>query len=261
MTHNSTTFALRVLSAGVALTISTTASASAEVGGYANGGSYTVSQGVTEATLSGTVSPGRASFSGYANAATGVLKSSATSNFFDGNPGAINLSSRADSSIRGYVTFTSGFGTRAFLDYSFDGEISEIGLVRTPSTYALLSLFAGQSLYSVGLSPVGSSFGCFGECIKGYSTARTGTLEFIISENPMMTGGTLEAYSDQGHVVNFSNTGKLFLRTDEAWSSSKNFLTEATEIFASPVPEPSTSLLMFGGLAVVLIGYRKRRTG
>ena len=102
MTHNSTTFALRVLSAGVALTISTTASASAEVGGYANGGSYTVSQGVTEATLSGTVSPGRASFSGYANAATGVLKSSATSEFFNaGNPNDILTSSRATSSISG----------------------------------------------------------------------------------------------------------------------------------------------------------------
>ena len=253
---------MRVLFAGLALTISTAATASAEVGGYANDGSYTASQGVTEATLSGTAPSGRGSFSGYANAATGVLKSSATSEFFNpGNPSDILTSSLAKSSISGAVTFTSGFGSKAYLDYSFDGEINEMGMVGLPNTYGQLSLFAGQTYYSVALSPTGQSIGCFDECVEGYSIARTGTLEFIIGNTPIMVGGTLEAYSDFGYTVNFMNTGKLYLRTDESWSSSNNFLSEATEIFTSPIPEPSTSLLMFGGLAVLFIGYRKRRTG
>jgi len=215
----------------------------------------------TVATL--TVSDGAASIFGYANTSAGLLRAFAVATYVPGTPYASDVSA----TVLEPVTFLSGFGTTAYLDYSFDGTITLAGHSEAQATFAQMIASANGILQYTTLAPDNSSnpnsFPCGAGCVRGTSIAMTGSLAFIVGPAPTNIGASLEVYTQYGNSADFSNTAKIYLRLDPSVtfsSGSGSFLSEATPIFGvTAVPEPETYALMLAGLGAMAAVARRRR--
>ncbi len=200
--------------------------------------------------------------SAYANLASGVLRDEAhATNAYPGIPYAASSSS----SIMDTVSFSGGIGQTGYLDYSFDGTLALNAINGPYATSGQMLVFIGSSFANLQLSAFQANCGqgtIFASCTVGTSVNKQGSIPFIIGAGSMSFGASLNSYAQFGNTAQFSNTGKLFLRTPEGVSFSSesgSFLTSAAPIFSTTVPEPQTYLLLLTGLSAlgVLISRRQ----
>ncbi len=195
---------------------------------------------------------GNASIFGYANSDTGILRATATAANVFGTPYASDVSAAI---IEG-ITFTSGFGKKAYIDYSIHGNFALAGYPYGHATFAQFFLFTGSTRKYITVSPYTT---CGDACPPVTTLDTKGTFEFTIEAAPTNIGASLSLYTSFGDTADFGNTARLFLRTDESYTTtSGTFLSQAPPIFATAVPEPETYALMLAGLAAVRFIVRRR---
>jgi len=172
-----------------------------------------------------------------------------------------------NSSISDTVTFTSGTGQTAFLDYSFDGILGVVSdaipKAASAQLFVNIGTVGGSSSVYQTLSAYGANCGFGTNCVVGTSTSRTGSLEFqIFAGAPTSFNISLNGFASIGNSFDFSNTAKLYLRvpTNVTYTSaSGTFLNAALPV--TPVPEPATSALLLVGSVVLGYVVRKRKFG
>jgi hypothetical protein len=200
---------------------------------------------------------GGSSATSYANLVTGVLQDYAhATDAYPGTPYA----ALASSAITELVTFSGGVGQTAWLDWSFDGSLTLNPLEYPFATFGQLLLYAGDSAANIMLSGNAGNCAFPPTCTVGTSVDQQGSLAFIIPPGEMFVAANLQAYAQYGNTAQFANTGRIFIRTPEGVtysSATGQFLTQATPIFATAVPEPETYALMLAGLG--MIGLLRRR--
>jgi PEP-CTERM motif len=247
-----------VLTAGLAawLMLSpTAATAVADVRGSAQSSRLSAPTVIVREPLVATLTTvdGPASIYGYADSVTGVLKATATAANVFGTPYASDVTA----SLIDGITFTSGFGKKAYLDYSFDGSFALAGYPSAHATFAQFAVFSGSTIKYVNISPYPT---CGDACPPATSIDIKGTFEFTIQAAPTNIGASIEVYTSFGDTANFGNTAKLFLRTDESYTTTSGvFLSEAQPIFTTAVPEPESYVLMLLGLGSVALAARRRQ--
>lgn len=195
----------------------------------------------------------------YANMITGVLRDFArATNAYPGTPYA----ALASGGFFDTVTFSNGVGQTAYLDWSFDGSLSLDNTSLPFATHGQLLVYGGSGA-NIQLTNAGNLCATGGDCTVGTSVNKQGSIPFVISAGAMFFAANLSAYSQYGNTADFSNTGRIYLRTPDGvsyTSQSGQFLNEAAPIFA--VPEPATYALMLAGLvAVGLVTRRRSRLG
>jgi len=249
----------------ISLSTSSLAGASAQVnleGGPGQQVLITVGTTTTLLVAQTSGASGDSTGSAYASLAEGVLKDFAhATNAYPGTPYAASSSS----SIMDNVTFSGGVGQTGHLDYSFDGTLSLNPTINTPyATSGQMLVFIGSSFANLQLSAFQANCGqgtLFASCTVGTSVSKQGSIPFTITAGQMSFGANLNAYAQFGNTAEFSNTGKLYLRTPQGvsfTSQTGSFLTNAVPIFA--VPEPETYLLMLIGLVTIGCMRKKNKT-
>lgn len=240
------------------------AQATAVVSGALDGVQLTPAVGLTSASLNASGVRGQF-LSGTANAITGVVSDAVFASPSDQNipPPPTWVESR----ISEVVTFTSGFGQTAYLDFSFAGTLPEEGFTGNSgltSTFARLDLFAGLTRGGAALNRAGTGE-CTSDtqiCLTGIAANVTGSLPFVISTQPISVGATLFAMSGEGvgsGYVDFASGNAIYLRTDASWTSQSGlFLSQAAPILPA-IPEPATSLLMLVGALGLWLGRDSMR--
>ena len=215
-----------------------------------DGVQLTTATGPTSASLSA----GAAVFvSGTANAVTGQLGVAASaSNAAKGSPPPPTFIQSRFSEV---ITFTSGFGQTAYLDFTFRGSLPDFGYTGSSglqATFATLEVFSGFVRGGAALNRDGTAE-CTSDtqiCLSGTTADVIGSLPFVIGSQPINLGATLFARSGEaigGSYANFSIGNAIYLRTEASWTSQSGlFLTQAAPISA-PIPEPSSFVLMLIG--------------
>lgn len=189
---------------------------------------------------------------GYSNLVTGVSKSRT----FASAPGLANV---ATASMTDIISFTSGYGGTAYLDWYFAGA-TDPGLVYQNGAVLQLNV-TGNGVLNYELHALLSSGACtaiYTTCSVGSSVVRTGSMPITIRTGDYSIQTALTTTSFAGEV-DFSNTVHLYLRLPAGagfTSQSGQFLSAAPPI--SVVPEPSTITLLAFGIGSLFACGRRR---
>lgn len=220
-----------------------------------------VTGSVTAVQTSGAVGSSQFAWAS-ADAGTGVLKAAVQA----GLDGPYLLPATAATQVREDISFSSGFGGTAYLDWSFDGNITLSSSPYNPqfgAAFGQFNIYAatvfGSDTQYTTLSPF--PYACGVGCVLGTSVERTGTVAIPINEYGATIIASLSTFATYGNFGDFGNTSKLYLRLPDGvtfTSTSGHFLENAEPIFTSSVPETSTYALLLVGLVVVCGASRQR---
>lgn len=194
---------------------------------------------------------GPATAYGYANLDTGVLRASAAA------PTGSGKYSFAEARIEDTLTFDSGAAGTAHLDWSFDGNLSPYAGDAQSMAGLTVAINGAQRTYIItnaSCMPISAT-----ACTEGTSIARTGSYSFDIGQMGTSILVALVAYPGSGGDADFSNTGRVFLRTPAGvgfTSGSGTFLANASPIPA--IPEPNSHALMWAGVIAVMALWRRK---
>jgi hypothetical protein len=191
----------------------------------------------------------------FADAATGILRSSATA---VSALGGVTFESTASSQIQDEIRFMGGFSQVAYLDYSFDGTIVLSGENVPHSTFGrLLIEISSVGSTNLSLNPDPQAPCPYqATCKVGTEIATTGSIPIVIQAGAFVFNINLVALAQAGNTADFSNTARLYLRTPDGVSfasASGQFLATA-----SPIPELPTAALSLIGLGIMATGLRRR---
>ena len=200
-----------------------------------------------------TYSYGGGTGTAYANLETGILRDYAVAPPF---PGGSDFSySAVQSRIADVITFAPTAGGTAYLYWSVDGTLPSFdGHLDSTATVGLF-VSGGTNDIAEDHAFVNDSCAPYSvtTCEAGTRWAQSGVVAFQIDgNNPISIQAVLQTEPADGGVGDFSNTGRLYLvvPTGETFTSDSGvFLDEATPI--SSVPEPVSSALLLGGLALL----------
>ena len=201
--------------------------------------------------------------SGYANLATGTLRSWSSSAL--GTGGAPTGS---QSVLRDDFTFSGPLGGTAFLDWTFSGNLS-----LNPNKPFLMQSGGAISLYWVNPNLGGAlqeihalvNYGCtnmFGAttCQEGDTISLSGSIPIDISLGDYHFQMGLSSWATEGDISDFGNSAHLSIRLPDGVtmnSRSGVFLTEKEMV--SQVPEPATMLLLGAALSGLAICSRRKQ--
>lgn len=209
--------------------------------------------------VAGSISDVGSTAQGFANLATGILRSSAVS------VGLGTTATTAQSIVEDSFRFSPNASGVAFLDWSIDGKITDAAhgygmgsiafLVASPDAAVDRSLYVFSS----------DQFICDGiltetTCSVGSEFSASGSLAISIAPGSYFVQVNLTAAAASEGAADFWNTAHLYLRTPDGVSiesDSGRFLASASPI--GVVPVPATAALVLAGLGLAgAAGSRSR---
>jgi hypothetical protein len=196
----------------------------------------------------------------YANSTTGILRAAATGPQRIGGGHGI-----AYSAVNDTLTFTSGFGGVAYIDWALDGFRTffdnnvEISLAARNTRLGTVESESHLWSFDCAIQPPRDS------CTENMDISRSGTFSFNITPDPVTLQITLFAVAWDFGAANLLSTGYVYLRAGEGvsfTSESGRFLTEAKPILpvASPggaIPSPSPWMLMLAAPIAAVLSRRR----
>jgi len=199
--------------------------------------------------------------SGLADLATGTLRARAQS-----ANDSIGIATTATSVLGDTVTFSGGFGQTAFLEYRFQGSITEASnpivnvssgglVVYVANTTAGSSQTDGLALATPGGCGV-LTFANLG-CYEGASIDLRGSIPFELQPGDFYFLNFLSASASSGDLVDFGNSAHFSLRLPDGVT----YTSQTGEFLTAPVPEPASVVLVCAGLAALVwrLSGRRRR--
>lgn len=213
----------------------------------------------SDVEVSGSISDVGSTAQGFANIATGILRSSAVSVGFG------TAQTQAQAIVEDSFRFSPDASGIAFLDWSIDGKITDAAhgygmgsiafLVTSPDSAVQRSLYVFSS----------DQFICDGilietTCSVGSEFSASGSLAISIAPGSYFVQVNLTAVAASEGAADFWNTAHLYLRTPDGVSiesDSGRFLASAAPI--GTVPVPATTALVLAGLSLAGAARSRRR--
>lgn len=198
------------------------------------------------------------SASGFADLASGTLRATAHS-----ANDTIGRATTAISVLGDNVTFSGGFGQTAYLDYHFQGSITEaINPIANNISFGGLQIYManplattrndGLALATAGGCSVLGGFANLG-CHEGSTIDLRGSVPFQLMAGDFYFLSSLSATATSGDHVDFGNSAHFSFRLPDGvtyTSRTGEFLTGPV----AAVPEPESVFLLCAGLAA--LGWR-----